>query len=289
MLKRLSPREQFEQLVSNYEPLLRLAFIEAIDDIRSNIVFRRVVERLERGEAALRPLDEAIRQAFNGGGVAMVEKMPALRDPEGHRFVIRFDARNVEAENWLRYHSTTLVSNIIADQQEGIRMALQSGLERGDNPTRTALDVVGRVNRVTARREGGLIGLTAVQGNAVARARQELISGQPDQLRSYLTRGRRDTRFDRTVLAAIGSGKSLLPETVNRIVGRHSDSLLKLRGETIARSRTRRSVVVAIRPLPKRSKTTLPRSCLQRLSAGNGRSRCSRQPTEEGRGLLRTA
>lgn len=163
-------------------------------------------KRLERGdingaiaamhldEAALRPLDEAIRQAFNGNGVATVEQMPALRDPEGHRFVIRVDARNVEAENWLRYHSTTLVSNIIADQQECIRTALQAGLERGDNPTRKALDVVGRLNRVTGRREGGLIGLTASQGNAVARARQELLSGQPDQLRSYLTRGRRDTR-----------------------------------------------------------------------------------------------
>lgn len=139
-------------------------------------MLRRVVECLERGdingaiaamhldEAAFHPLDEAIRQAFNGGGVATVEQMPALRDPEGHRFVIRFDARNVEAENWLRYHSTTMVSNIIADQQEGIRTALTAGLERGDNSTRTALDVVGRVNRVTGLREGGVIGLTASQG-----------------------------------------------------------------------------------------------------------------------------
>lgn len=50
MLKRLSPRERFEQLVSTCEPLLRIAFIEAIDDIRSNIVLRRVVERMERGD-----------------------------------------------------------------------------------------------------------------------------------------------------------------------------------------------------------------------------------------------
>ncbi|WP_292395805.1 hypothetical protein [Mesorhizobium sp.] len=75
IVKRLSPRDRFEQLVSTYEPVLRTAFIEAIDDIRSNIVLRRVVERLERGdvngaiaamnldEAAFRPLEEAIRQA----------------------------------------------------------------------------------------------------------------------------------------------------------------------------------------------------------------------------------
>lgn len=82
MLKRLSPRDRFEQLVSTYEPMLRTAFFEAIDDIRSNIVLRRVVESLERGdvkdaiaamnldEAAFRPLEEAIRQAYNGGGVS---------------------------------------------------------------------------------------------------------------------------------------------------------------------------------------------------------------------------
>jgi hypothetical protein len=52
MLKRLSPRERFEQLVSTYEPMLRSAFIEAIDDIRSNIVLRRIVERLERQDIA---------------------------------------------------------------------------------------------------------------------------------------------------------------------------------------------------------------------------------------------
>ncbi|CAN7406445.1 hypothetical protein [Aminobacter sp. LjRoot7] len=153
MLKRLSPRERLEQLVADLAPLLRAAFMEAIDDIRSNIVLRRIVERLERGdvngaiaamhldEAAFRPLDEAVRQAFNGGGVATIEQMPTLRDPNGHQIVIRWDARNLAAEAWLRERSATLVSNIIADQQAAIRAALSEGLARGDNPTRSALDM----------------------------------------------------------------------------------------------------------------------------------------------------
>ncbi|TJW38728.1 MAG: DUF982 domain-containing protein [Mesorhizobium sp.] len=107
--------------------MLRTAFIEAIDDIRSNIVLRRVVERLERGdvngaiaamnldEAAFRPLEEAIRQAYNGGDVATVEQMPALRDPSGFQVVLRWDARNLTAETWLREHSAQLVTNIVAD------------------------------------------------------------------------------------------------------------------------------------------------------------------------------
>ncbi|ERM00946.1 hypothetical protein Q644_24175 [Brucella intermedia 229E] len=79
MLKRLTPRERFEALIATYEPILRAAFMAAVDDIRSNIVLRRIVERLEKGdisgaidamfieEAAFNPLEEALRQAFNAG------------------------------------------------------------------------------------------------------------------------------------------------------------------------------------------------------------------------------
>ncbi|TIN80706.1 Hsp20/alpha crystallin family protein [Mesorhizobium sp.] len=245
MLKRLSPRERFEQLVSTYEPMLRAAFIEAIDDIRSNIVLRRIVERLERGdingaiaamsldEAAFRPLDEAIRQTFNGGGVATVEQMPALRDPSGFQVVLRWDARNLAAEAWLREHSAQLVTDIVADQQIAIRTALETSLARGDNPTRTAVDVVGRVSRVTGQREGGIIGLTAQQSQYVENARQELSSGDPEAIRNYLQRGRRDKRFDRTVAKALREGKPLPRDMVDRITALYSDGLLKLRADTI--------------------------------------------------------
>ncbi|WP_182575343.1 head morphogenesis protein [Aminobacter ciceronei] len=246
MLKRLSPRERLEQLVADLTPVLRAAFMEAIDDIRSNIVLRRVVERLERGdingaiaamhleEAAFRPLDEAIRHAFNGGGVATIEQMPTLRDPNGHQIVIRWDARNLAAEEWLREHSATLVSNIVADQEAAIRAALAEGLARGDNPTRSAIDIVGRVNRVTGKREGGILGLTAQQAAYVDTAREELLSGDPVAMRNYLERARRDKRFDRTVLKALAEGKPLPADAVARIVGRYSDGLLKLRADTIA-------------------------------------------------------
>ena len=76
MLKRLSAREKFEQLVADFEPLLRNAFLESIADIKSNIQIKHIVERLERNDiagaieplyldpAALRPLDRAIAQAY---------------------------------------------------------------------------------------------------------------------------------------------------------------------------------------------------------------------------------
>lgn len=246
MLQRLSPRQRFEILVRQFEPVIRSAFLVIIDDITSNIVLRRIVERLERRDvdgairalgieqSAYSPLAEALRQAFNGGGVATVEQMPVLKDPEGHRVVVRWDMRNVEAERWLAEHSGTLITRIVEDQRQAISATLVEGLARGDNPTHTALNIVGRVNRVTGRREGGVIGLTAAQSEYVARSRQELLSGEPDQLRNYLTRGRRDKRFDRTVTAALRDVKPLPADMVARITGRYADGLLKLRADTLA-------------------------------------------------------
>ncbi|AID29247.1 hypothetical protein [Mesorhizobium jarvisii] len=245
MLVRLTPRQRFEILVGQFEPAVRAAFIEAIDDITSNIVLRRIVERLERGDingaisamnldpAAFRPLDEAIRVAFNGGGVATVDAMPTLRDPSGHRIVVRWDARNLAAEQWLQTHSSQLITGIVQDQQTAIRAALETGLARGDNPTKTATAVVGKVSAVTGKREGGLIGLTTAQSEYIARARQELLSGEPDQLKAYLNRQRRDKRFDRTITAAIRDGKPIPTALVDRITGRYADNLLKLRADTI--------------------------------------------------------
>ncbi|MER8959306.1 Hsp20/alpha crystallin family protein [Mesorhizobium sp. M0701] len=184
-------------------------------------------------EAAFRPLDEAIRQTFNGGGVATVEQMPALRDPSGFQVVLRWDVRNLAAETWLREHSAQLVTDIVADQQVAIRAALETSLARGDNPTRTAVDVVGRVSRVTGQREGGIIGLTAQQSHYVENARQELSSGDPEAIRNYLQRGRRDKRFDRTVAKALREGRPLPRDMVDRTTARYSDGLLKLRADTI--------------------------------------------------------
>ncbi len=179
MLKRITPRERLEQLVSSYEPLLRAAFMAAVDDIRSNIVLRRIVERLEKGdisgaidamfieEAAFNPLEEALRQAFNAGGVDTVSNMPTLKDPDGYAIVIRWDARNVAAESWLLDHSSYLVTNIISDQREAIRTTLTESLARGDNPTKAAKAIVGPVNRadqvekITGRYAAGLLKLRA--------------------------------------------------------------------------------------------------------------------------------
>lgn len=250
MLKRLSQREQIAILTAEFSAKLRYAFLEAVADIVSRAELARIIERLERSDiegaiaavhldgAAFRNLDDAIAQAFNAGGAAVVGSLPILRDPSGGRFVVRWDARNLRAESWLRSHSSSLITRITADQMQSIRTALSLGLAEGRNPRRVALDVVGRINRVTGRRDGGLLGLTPQQERFVAGARAELSSGDATAMRAYLARTRRDKRFDRAVLDAITAGKAVPAETLARITGRYADRLLQLRGETIGRTET---------------------------------------------------
>lgn len=106
-------RDIIEDLLATYDERLRTAFLTAVDDIRSAIVLRVVVERLERGDVAgaieamhldvdaFARLELAIVEAYNAGGAATVENLPRVTDPQGNHVVLRFGIRNPEAEAWL--------------------------------------------------------------------------------------------------------------------------------------------------------------------------------------------
>lgn len=120
----------------------------------------------------------------------------------------------------------------MADQEQAIRQTVEQGLADGRNPRNVALDLVGRLNRQSGRREGGIVGLTSQQAGYVANARrqiEELDAG-------YFDRKLRDKRFDRTVAKAIREGKPLARADVDRITGRYSDRLLAHRGDVMART-----------------------------------------------------
>lgn len=243
----MSNRSDLDQLLDKYEPMLQQAFLDAIADIRSRVVLKRLVERLERGDVfgaievlqlepeAFGRLELVIAEAYNAGGIGMAESL-ALRGDDGARIAFRFGVRNPEAEAWLRDHSATLVTRILDDQRQAIRQVMAEGMMAGNNPRITALDIVGRINRISGKREGGIIGLTAAQERFVASARSELLSGDPALLRNYLTRERRDKRFDALVQRAIASQKPLARADVDRVTGRYSDRLLALRGEMLSRT-----------------------------------------------------
>lgn len=254
MLRRLTERERITALLDQYAASIRQAFLEAIADITSRLTLSLIVARLEKGDVAgaveaigiergaFNPMLDKIAEAFNAGGTITADNLPVLRDPEGHRVSVRFDVRNLRAESILRLHSSELVTGIVEDQRATIRDALADGLARGQNPRVTALDIVGRVSRATGTRTGGLVGLSAPQAAAVQNARQRLAMGTPEALREYLALERRDRRFDKTVLAAIDSGKPIPADMRERMVGRYADRLLQLRGEVLAQNETHHAI-----------------------------------------------
>lgn len=257
MAKKSTLRSRIDSLIDEMEPKLAKAFRASIDDIKSNVALRRIVDALERHDieaaieamnldrAAYAPLQKAIEDAYAAGGATTIAASPAFLDRSGRAVVVRFDIRNPRAEQWLRYHSSELVTNVLDDQKLAVRTAIEAGYAKGQGPRNIALDVVGRFNRSTGKREGGVIGLTNQQTAYVTTARAELASGDPALLRNYLTRARRDKRFDSRVLAAIRDGKELPADTIKMMAARYESSLLKLRGEMVARTETLQAVNAA--------------------------------------------
>lgn len=243
-----SNREKLIDLIDRFAPELKAAFLEAIDDITSSADLGRIVRQIEAGNiegalravnldpAAFRPLDIAMARAYDAGGTFGASTMPAFRDGEGQRLVIRFDARNPRAEDWIATRSSELVTEIVQDQRTAIRAALTEGLKAGQNPRQVALDIVGRIDPKTGKRTGGVVGLTSQQEEFARNYRAELLSGDPARMRNALTRALRDKRFDGQVLKAIEAGAPLDRSTADTLVTRYRASLLRFRGEAIGRT-----------------------------------------------------
>lgn len=235
-------------LLDALEPDVRAAFIQSVQNIRSDAQVRVMVAALERGdiEAALQaiglgaeyfaPLDRALSDAYAQGGDWVMQEVTRMAASQGAVVTARFAARNPVAEQYLAEQSSRLITAIVDEQRDIIRSVLTENMTEGVNAQRAALDVVGRMDRATGRRTGGVIGLNEQQAGYVRNAMAELRSGDPADLQNYLTRTRRDRRYDRIVRQAIAGERPVSVADATRITGRYSDRLLALRGETIART-----------------------------------------------------
>lgn len=249
-------RSKFELLLETYEPKLRQAFLDAIADIRSQVTLKLLVERLERGDvqgaldalhierSAFGPLELALAESYNAGGIGFASDM-ILRDPDGHRLAFRFGVRNLAGEALLRDYSAEMVTRETDGIKAMLRTSLTEGLARGDNPTHSALNMVGRVSRLTGKREGGYLGLSLPQERTQANARAALLAGDVEGMRAYRGLKQRNQRFDGVVDRAIAAGKPLSLDDTTRIIGKLNDRQLKYRGDVIGLHETRNALAMA--------------------------------------------
>lgn len=223
---------------------IRDAFLEVVNMIITDTTIRELTEAIERGnpeavfqalgiqEAVWAPLEDALRDAYMAAGVAFGATFPPVLPSPTGSLVFRFHMRNPYVEKWLAERSGTLIQAITQDIRDNVREVLRSGAERGINPRRVALDIVGRLDRAKGKRTGGIVGLTSNMQRWADSARRRLQQLDP----AYLGMELRDKRFDKLVRRAIDTGTALKAEEIDRLVTRYIDNALRFRGENIART-----------------------------------------------------
>lgn len=234
----MATRREILKKLDSLEPKIAKAFRDAVGEIKSRArlaelqaaLEARDIERAWRAaglrEGGWTTLTESLRGAYLESGTFAAGEAPAALG-------FTFNINNPRAENWLRQRSSDLVTQINDEQREAIRTVLEGGMARGDNPRRTALDIVGRMDRRSGRRVGGIVGLTGQQASYVENMRDELLSGDSTAMRNYFSRKRRDKRFDGLVRRAIENGEAVSRADVDRITSRYSDRLMQTRGNAI--------------------------------------------------------
>lgn len=245
------------RLIAKLGPELRAAFLAAIEDLRSGVDQASLTSALEHGD-----IDGAI-QALNIEPGAFAEyattrysgfaRAGAVIASEIDGISFRFDMTNPRAEGKIRDEAAIRVQGYTAEQIETARKVMADGFARGEGPQTIAVDIAGRVNRVTGRREGGIVGLSEPQAEYVKSVKGILDGGEYRELfvkdRATGALKPRYTLLDgrdlRTIKARIKSGKPLSESEKQKILGRYTDRLIKRRAEDIARTETAQGVMLA--------------------------------------------
>lgn len=116
------------------------------------------------------------------------------------------------------------------------RQQIVAGLEQNRTPDQIARSLIGLKNRVTGKREGGIVGLNSRQVELMLNTEAKLLSGDPALMKEYLRLKTRDRRFDSAVRKAIEAGRPVNADDLGKIMRQLRERNLQLRAKTIARN-----------------------------------------------------
>ena len=249
---------EFQRLLRLREAGMARLYLENIQDIKKKAILTEVVriiglrpdapdidaiiDALDLDEGRFAPLATWIATSWKVGGGHFVDRQPPVRLPSGARAKISFDVTNPRVERKIREQSSDLIREIVSEQRGVIQLALSQSFELGRNPRQAGLDIVGRLDRRTRKRVGGVIGLTRYQYGWVGGALTELIAGDEISLSSYLGRELRNKRFDGYVKRAIESKEPIDRDVIERMVQAYENNALRYRGNAIGRTETLRAL-----------------------------------------------
>lgn len=275
--------DDYDAALDDIETEVSKEYERQIETLVRSIDVARVEQSIQedRGEvlvdliagAAFLGVMEALRRAFLRGGRVEVSTLsvymlsqafgaPAASQPSvSYSFGLTppdqakdrarsfdFDPRRPSADTAIAAQARDLASAIKDAQRAAVQLTIQAGQMRGQPTRQTALDLIGRINKATGVRSGGVLGMAAIDAQYVENARTQLLSGEVAQMKAYLERTRRDSRFDALVKRAIGEklanpdAPPIARQDVDRIVGRYADRLLQSRALSIAKTESTKAL-----------------------------------------------
>lgn len=233
----LTIQQQYQALLDQYAQILRLAFQQAIDETVASTSLAQVEALVARRDAdgiarllvgvPFNKVLDGVRQAYFAGGDLEVASIPAsIRRP--------FDNRDESVDLWIRQAEQEVMQTIMQNQRDAIGRVTAAALLRGQAARKTALQILGTKSGQTGKRSGGVVGLTGQDATWVEAARQQLESGDPEQMKAYLKRKNREKAHDKAVSQAIATGTTLGATAVATITASYAAKLAPARAEAEA-------------------------------------------------------
>lgn len=184
-------------------------------------------------------------------------------------------SRNKAAENWLREKSDSAFTTLAGLWRGRVQDTIADGFQEGHNPRRVGLELAGRIDPKTGKREGGSITLDASEKNIIGSFEKSLV----ELKNSYFEFDLRNKKYDRSMHKAIRDGRPFPAKKIQLLVNQFEARILKQKADLIAQtemlsaiSRSRHfSIKAAI------EKSDLPESAVTRVwdSCGDDRVRPS--------------
>lgn len=250
MVRRPSQRQVYEALLQTHGRLIAEAIAEAIYAARSAVDMQALSaaidardyvlagQLLRMDDATLFRVSEAARGAYVSAGQSVAQVLP------GAVGVFAFNGNHPRAIEFVREQGALLVQNINAtpDLLPQIRAVIEDGIQVGRGGDAVARDIVGSVNRLTGRREGGMLGLDSQRAERLNAVRTGMAT--PEGVRGMVTRGRDgalrvnyqvNRATEQRILRAYERGEAVSAADRAISLRQYENKLLKERGAVIAR------------------------------------------------------
>lgn len=247
MARKSAQQRRIEALLKAQTTAIRTAFTEAMAKAKLDVNRAALIRLLEQGDVEraaqlfriergiLWPLENAIRDALIGGGLAVSDDLP-----KGLSGVFGFNGNHPRAVALAERQAAQLVTNVSDDAISSARKVIVGGLQNNRSLNSVARDLVGR--KVGRKRVGGIIGLTDPQTDRMINLRSML--GDPDRIGEYFKDKamkaphykESNRRFDAMVRKAIKDGKALGAADIDKLADAYKVKATGLRAKRVARN-----------------------------------------------------